>query len=170
MAGAFLSGLTAEDTCERCQVISLSIYIFIYMYIYIYIYTYIYIYIYIHIYISLFSYVYIHIYMSVSLRLSPSPSLPLSPSFSRARCLDRSLSLRHTRAHCGSVHLRAMPGHHISLKLLIDCWWVPNITPHVKLLVTNRKVDMRLHGEGNSKLPWRKAGHPRLVDVVDSGQ
>ena len=35
----------------------------------------------------------------------------------------------------------------------------------------DRKVDMRLHGKGNSKLPWRKAGQPRhLVDVVDSEQ
>ena len=34
-----------------------------------------------------------------------------------------------------------------------------------------RKVDVRLHGKGNSKLPWRKAGRPRhLVDVVDSDQ
>ena len=30
---------------------------------------------------------------------------------------------------------------------------------------------MRLHGKGNSKLPWRKAGQPsHLVDVVDSNQ
>ena len=35
----------------------------------------------------------------------------------------------------------------------------------------DRKVDSRLHGEGNSKLPWRKAGLPRhLVDVLDSDQ
>ena len=34
-----------------------------------------------------------------------------------------------------------------------------------------RKVDMRLHGTGNSKLPWRKAGLPRhLDDVVNSDQ
>jgi len=34
-----------------------------------------------------------------------------------------------------------------------------------------RKVDIRLHGKENSKLPWRKAGQPRhLVDVVDSDQ
>ena len=32
-----------------------------------------------------------------------------------------------------------------------------------------RKEDIRLHGKGNSKLPWCKAGQPRdLVDVVDS--
>ena len=32
-------------------------------------------------------------------------------------------------------------------------------------------VDIRLHGKGNSKLPWRKAGQPRhLVDVEDSDQ
>ena len=31
-----------------------------------------------------------------------------------------------------------------------------------------RKVDIRLHGRGNSKFPWRKAGQPsHLVDVVD---
>ena len=30
------------------------------------------------------------------------------------------------------------------------------------------KVDSRLHGKGNSKLPWRKAGQPsHPVDVVD---
>ena len=35
----------------------------------------------------------------------------------------------------------------------------------------NRKVAMWLHGEGNSKLPWRKAGQPsHPVDVVDSVQ
>ena len=35
----------------------------------------------------------------------------------------------------------------------------------------DRKVDIRLRGEGNSKLPWRKAGQPsHLVDVVDSDQ
>ena len=35
----------------------------------------------------------------------------------------------------------------------------------------DRKVDIRLHGKGNSKLHWRKAGQPRhLVDVVDSDQ
>ena len=35
----------------------------------------------------------------------------------------------------------------------------------------DRKVDIRLHGKGNLKLPWRKAGQPRhLVDVVDSDQ
>ena len=34
-----------------------------------------------------------------------------------------------------------------------------------------RKVEVRLHGKGNSKLPWRKAGQPsHLVDVVDSDQ
>ena len=33
------------------------------------------------------------------------------------------------------------------------------------------KVDMRLHGTEDSKLPWRKAGQPKhLVDVVDSDQ
>ena len=38
-------------------------------------------------------------------------------------------------------------------------------------LETYGKVDIRLHGEGNSKLPWRKAGQPsHLVDVVDSNQ
>ena len=35
----------------------------------------------------------------------------------------------------------------------------------------NRKVDIRLHGKGNSKLPWRKAGQPKhLVDVEDLDQ
>ena len=30
---------------------------------------------------------------------------------------------------------------------------------------------MRLHGKGNSKIPWRKAGQPSyLVDVEDSDQ
>ena len=39
------------------------------------------------------------------------------------------------------------------------------------LVHTLRKVDIRLHGKGNSKLPWRKAGQPsHLVDVVDSDQ
>ena len=34
-----------------------------------------------------------------------------------------------------------------------------------------RKVDIRLHGKGNAKLPQRKAGQPsHLVDVVDSDQ
>ena len=34
-----------------------------------------------------------------------------------------------------------------------------------------RKVDVGLHGEENSKLPWRKAGQPsNLVDVVYSDQ
>ena len=33
------------------------------------------------------------------------------------------------------------------------------------------KVDIRLHGKGNSRVPWRKAGQPRhLIDVVDSDQ
>ena len=35
----------------------------------------------------------------------------------------------------------------------------------------SREVDIRLHEKGSSKLPWRKAGHPKhLVDVVDSDQ
>ena len=39
------------------------------------------------------------------------------------------------------------------------------------LAMVNRKVDIRLHGKGNSKIPWRKAGQPgHLVDVVDSDQ
>ena len=34
-----------------------------------------------------------------------------------------------------------------------------------------RKVDVRLPGKGNSKLPWRKAGPPNhLDDKVDSDQ
>jgi len=34
-----------------------------------------------------------------------------------------------------------------------------------------RKVDVRLPGKGNSKLPWRKAGPPKhLDDKVDSDQ
>ena len=38
-------------------------------------------------------------------------------------------------------------------------------------LLRDRKVDIRLHGKGNSKTPWRKAGQPRhLIDVVDSDQ
>ena len=37
--------------------------------------------------------------------------------------------------------------------------------------VCDRKVDVRLPGKGNLKLPWRKAGHPsHPVDVVDSDQ
>ena len=33
------------------------------------------------------------------------------------------------------------------------------------------EVDIGLHGKGNSKLPWRKAGQTsHLVDVVDSDQ
>ena len=37
--------------------------------------------------------------------------------------------------------------------------------------VCRRKADVRLHGKGNSELPWRKAGQQRhLVDVVDSDQ
>ena len=40
-----------------------------------------------------------------------------------------------------------------------------------RVLGLDGKVDIRLHGKGNSKLPWRKAGQPRhLVDVVDSDQ
>jgi len=36
---------------------------------------------------------------------------------------------------------------------------------------TYRRVDIRLHGKGNSKLAWSKAGQPRhLVDVVESDQ
>jgi hypothetical protein len=32
-----------------------------------------------------------------------------------------------------------------------------------------RKVDIRLHGKANSKLPWRKADQPvHLVDVEDA--
>ena len=43
-------------------------------------------------------------------------------------------------------------------------------TPADKLAF-RRKVDIRLYGKGNSKLPWRKAGQRRhLVDVVDSDQ
>ena len=35
----------------------------------------------------------------------------------------------------------------------------------------SRKVDVRLPGKGNSKLPWRKAGPPNhLDDKVDSDQ
>ena len=35
----------------------------------------------------------------------------------------------------------------------------------------DKKVDMRLHEKGDSKLPWRKAGQPRhLVNVEDSDQ
>ena len=35
----------------------------------------------------------------------------------------------------------------------------------------DRKADSRLHGKGNSELPWRKGGQPsHLVDVVDSDQ
>ena len=37
-----------------------------------------------------------------------------------------------------------------------------------KVSEEDRSVDVRLHGKGNSKLPWRKAGQPsHLVDVVD---
>ena len=37
--------------------------------------------------------------------------------------------------------------------------------------VYNMKEGIQLHGKGNSKLPWRKAGQPRnLVDVVDLDQ
>ena len=40
-----------------------------------------------------------------------------------------------------------------------------------KIVRTYRKEDIRLHGERNSKLPWRKAGGTsHLVDMVDSGQ
>ena len=38
-------------------------------------------------------------------------------------------------------------------------------------LLRDRKGDIRLHGKGNFKTPWRKAGQPRhLIDVVDSDQ
>ena len=44
--------------------------------------------------------------------------------------------------------------------------WDVGRLPHL-----NRKVDIRLHGKGDSKLWWRKAGQPsHLVDVVDSDQ
>ena len=40
-----------------------------------------------------------------------------------------------------------------------------------KVNASHRKVDIRLHGKGNPKLPWRKAGQPsHLVNVVDSAQ
>ena len=39
----------------------------------------------------------------------------------------------------------------------------------VRTSLEDRKVDIRLHDKGNSKLPWRKAGQPsHLVDVVNS--
>ena len=35
----------------------------------------------------------------------------------------------------------------------------------------DRMVDIKLHGKGNSKILWRKAGQPNyLVDAVDSDQ
>ena len=35
----------------------------------------------------------------------------------------------------------------------------------------SRKVDVRLPGKGNSKLPWREAGPPNhLDDTMDSDQ
>ena len=44
----------------------------------------------------------------------------------------------------------------------------PKLKPNT---YARRRVDIRLHGKGNSKLPWRKAGQPsHLVDVVDSDQ
>ena len=40
-----------------------------------------------------------------------------------------------------------------------------------RLALPLSKVDIRLHGKVNSKLPWRKAGQPsHLVDVVVSDQ
>ena len=40
-----------------------------------------------------------------------------------------------------------------------------------KIVRTYRKEDIRLHGERNSKLPWREAGPPNhLNDEVDSVQ
>jgi len=46
------------------------------------------------------------------------------------------------------------------------------VPPALRLVhLPNRKVDIRLHGKGNSELPWRKAGQPsHVVDVVDSDQ
>ena len=49
----------------------------------------------------------------------------------------------------------------------------PDVGPARKQLLhhLHRKVDIRLHGKGNSKIPWRKAGQPsHLVDLVDSDQ
>ena len=41
----------------------------------------------------------------------------------------------------------------------------------VSRLSCHRKVDIRLHGKGSSKLPWRRACQPNhLADVVDSDQ
>ena len=55
-----------------------------------------------------------------------------------------------------------------------ECWgtlFTLEIVRCTKIEGTDRKVDIRLHGKGNSKLSWRKAGQPsHLVDVVDSDQ
>ena len=41
----------------------------------------------------------------------------------------------------------------------------------LQVVAVPRKVDVRLPGKGNSKLPWRKAGPPNHLDEkVDSDQ
>ena len=84
-------------------------------------------------------------------------------------------------SHVGSAGRRGRWGTPtMALRIRIPREWTDKETAHaVSLLVYSRgiricsvrKVDIGLHGKGNSKLLWRKAGQPsHLVDVVDSDQ
>ena len=58
-----------------------------------------------------------------------------------------------------------------ALRSLDAEWLLSNVPVRTLYSEGHRKVDIRLHGKGNSNLPWRKAGQPsHLVDVVDSDQ
>ena len=55
------------------------------------------------------------------------------------------------------------------LNFELPLYWAPYLSSGEGVESDPKQV--RLHGKGNSKLPWRKAGQPRhLVDVVDSDQ
>ena len=76
---------------------------------------------------------------------------------------DRPWRLRLWLLICGSLTIKQV------MAACPTCHWGRHTAPCVIVNKRNRKVDITPHGEGNSKLPWRKAGQPRhLVDVVDS--
>ena len=85
--------------------------------------------------------------------------LPFSLDSSRG-CTARSQGFRE------NAKVRKPLGHAWSF---FSSWHFPGWPGHREIVVS-RKVDIRLHGKENSKLPWRKAGQPsHLVDVLDPG-
>ena len=106
------------------------------------------------------------------IEMRPLPGTSGRILYTHTRTRTRTHTHTHAHAHThtlpGQLPTEAVTRERKTRRRVVDARCVPCRAPESEFF---RKVNIRLHGKGNSEVPWRKAVQPRhLVDVVDSDQ